>query len=105
MKKIKGKSFTSQEVPLDANHYEGCKFESCTFVFAGTDRFGLSNNRISKDCNFLFTGAAENTVNGMQAIYSMGEWGRNTVRKTFQEIATSRFSKLVFEKWLFNSFQ
>ena len=87
MKRIKGKPFVNQDVPLDGHHYEGCTFQSCTFVYAGVDSFGLDDNTISTDCCFRFTGKAANTVSTMRAIYSMGEWGRRHVLATIQEIA------------------
>ena len=87
MEQIKGKTFSNQDVLLDGYHYEGCTFQSCAFVYAGTDGFVLDVNNISPDCNFTFTGKAANTVAAMRAIYSMGEWGRRHILETFQEIA------------------
>jgi len=87
MEQIKDKTFSNQEVPLDECHYIDCNFQSCTFVYSGSGVFGLEGNCISSDCNFTFTGKAADTVAAMRAIYSMGEWGRNTIIDTFQEIA------------------
>ena len=87
MKKVVGKPFSNEQVPLDGYHYENCNFQSCTFVYSATDDFTLRNNVVSDDCIFRFTGAAGNTVATLKAIYSIGEWGRRTIVNTFQEIA------------------
>lgn len=81
------KTFDRSEVALDDNEYIGCTFNSCTFVFAAKGPFTLNGNSISADCRFVFTGGAADTINAMRAIYSMGEWGRNHVMATFQQIA------------------
>jgi len=87
MKKVVGKPFVGKTVPLDGHHYEKCDFRSCTFVYSATDDFTLRNNVVSDDCIFRFTGAAGNTVATLKAIYSIGEWGRQTIISTFQNIA------------------
>ncbi len=87
MVKVKSKSFSNQDVPLDGFHYEQCNFKSCTFVFSATATFSLTNNHISGNSRFKFTGKAADTVAAMKAIYSMGDWGRKHVLATFQEIA------------------
>ena len=87
MKKVVGKPFSNKEVTLDGHHYQNCRFESCSFVYAAADRFLLEENRISADCRFVFTGKAADTLGTMKAIYSMGEWGRSQIVSTFQEIA------------------
>lgn len=80
-------AFKGVEVVLDGNEYEHCSFDSCTFVYSGGEsRFGF--NRVSPDCNFLFRGAAGNTVRTMQAIYrDFGEWGKRQIISTFEQIA------------------
>ena len=87
MKKVTGKTFSEEHVPLDGHDYEGCTFESCTFVFSATGPWGLNKNRISTDCVFKFTGCASKTLVFMKTIYSMGGWGRNMVLATFEEIS------------------
>lgn len=87
MNKVSGKTFKNQEVMLDGNHYDDCKFVSCTLVYAAAAPFGLTNNNITGNTKFTFIGAAGNTVAAMKAIYSMGDFGRNTILKTFQEVA------------------
>ena len=79
--------FDKARVELDGNEFEGCTFTACTFVFSGGGPFRLSNSSLSSECRFEFAGAASHTLGAMSAIYSMGEWGRRTVLKTFQSIA------------------
>ena len=87
MNNVSSKTFKNQDVMLDGNHYDDCKFESCTFVYAAADAFGLSNNHITGNTNFRFTGAAANTLATMKAIYSMGDFGKDVILKSFQDIA------------------
>lgn len=87
MNKVIEKTFENTEVPLHKSHYDRCKFQSCTFVFDGSTQINMSNNAISSDCVFKFTGAAENTVRSMQGIFSMGPWGQDIIVSTFKKIA------------------
>ncbi len=87
MKKVVGKTFSKEEVPLDDHRYKDCTFESCTFIFEASGGFFMDKNHISTNCVFKFTGPASKTVAAMKAIYSMGDWGRTMVLNTFKEIA------------------
>jgi hypothetical protein len=87
MNRVTDKEFKNAEVLLDGHHYERCRFDSCTFVYAATRRFVLANNHIVGDTRFEFTGAAADTLATLKAIYGMGKFGRDMILKTFGEIA------------------
>ncbi len=87
MPKTERKKFDKATVPLDGHEYVDCEFDSCTFVYRAVGPVALVGNRISSDCRFVFEGSAADTVATMQAIYRMGEWGRQTILETFKQIA------------------
>ena len=87
MNLFKGNTYAKCAVELDGNRYEGCTFDSCTFVYSATDVFELVNNQISRNCRVEFRGAAANAVSALQAFFRMGDWGQQTVLATFQQIA------------------
>ena len=80
-------TYSNSRVPLDGHEYKGCSFRSCTFVYLGGSTFSLRQSDISPDCRLEFGGAAANTVATMQAIYRMGDWGKQHILATFQQIA------------------
>jgi hypothetical protein len=80
-------TFTGSRIELDGNEFIGCKFISCTFVYAAKGPVTLSGNDISGDLKFEFAGAAADTLQMLQAIWLMGEHGRGVIIKTFRGIA------------------
>lgn len=80
-------TYSNSRLPLDGHAYKRCTFRSCTFVYFGGSGFSLLQNDISPDCGFEFGGAAANTVATMQAMYRMGDWGKQHILATLQEIA------------------
>ncbi len=87
MKKVVGQSFSGETLPLDDHHYDGCDFRSCTFTFAATGGFGLTNNRISPDCVIRLDGSAAKTMAAMKALYDSSGWGRKMIIATFERVA------------------
>jgi hypothetical protein len=81
------KTFMREPVELDGNEYVGCTFESCTIIYRGRAGYTFGDNRISTDSQFEFADAAANTLTTMRMIWSLGEWGRASIIKTFQSIA------------------
>lgn len=88
VKEVRGKTFMNARVPLDDIAYVGCTFISCTFLYSATGVLNLSGNHITGNTNLEFSGAAADTLTLLQAVYrDFGDWGRETILKTFQQIA------------------
>ena len=87
MNKVVGKSYVGKTLPLDDHHYDECAFQSCTFTFAATGGFGLTNNRIGNDCVIRLDGRAAKTMAAMKALYDSSDWGRKMIIATFQGVA------------------
>ncbi|WP_226571258.1 hypothetical protein [Mangrovibacter yixingensis] len=78
--------FENSVVELDGNHYEKCTFKDCIIVFKGLKTFNLINCNFS-GCKWTFEGPAANTVNFLKMMYKeMGEFGKNMVDATFENI-------------------
>jgi len=79
-------TFVNQEIVLDFNDFENCRFENCVMIFSGNGPVTV------KDCVFINTqwalvGAAQRTFNFLVAMYhGSGEGGRQLIQQLFEAI-------------------
>ncbi|WP_083870923.1 hypothetical protein [Marinobacter santoriniensis] len=79
-------SYRGGTVQLDNNSFTACTFDNCALEFGGTGPVEL-NECSFNNVQWIFTGAAKNTLNFLHGMYSgMGEGGRQIVEATFDNI-------------------
>ncbi|MDC9727999.1 MAG: hypothetical protein PSN04_01560 [Methyloprofundus sp.] len=79
-------TYSGVRVSLDNQSYEKCIFTNCTIEYAGTGPISLSGCSFN-NCQWLFTGDAQNTLNFMQVMYhQMGGFGKSMIEATFENI-------------------
>jgi hypothetical protein len=82
--------FKGQTVDLDGNTYVECVFTNCVIRFSGGGPVSLVGCTFS-ECKFALDGAAAHTLRYLRAIYhGLGEWGKESVEKLFEEIRDAR---------------
>lgn len=79
-------TLTGQRLELDGNEFVGCTLTLCTLIYRGGPVVLMDNSTLN-DCNFVFAGAAENTVNFMKGLWGIGKEGRAIVQATFESIS------------------
>lgn len=86
MNKFIASQFIDESIKLDGNHFENCTFTNCEIVFKGTSVFNLVGCRFNH-CRWKFEGPAANTMNFLKIMYKeMGEFGKQMVEATFENI-------------------
>ena len=79
-------SYSGVRVSLDNQSFEKCIFTNCIIEYAGTGPISL-NGCSFNNCQWVFTGNAQNTLNFMQVMYDkMGDFGKNMIEATFENI-------------------
>lgn len=74
------------KVQLDNNSFTKCTFDSCVLEFSGTGPVELNECKFN-NVQWVFTGAAQNTLNFLHGMYNgMGEGGRQIVEATFDNV-------------------
>jgi len=93
------KTFTKEDIHLDFNEFNNCKFIECNIIYHGYGHVGM------EDCSFekirmSFSNAAANTINFMSAIYNTGP-GENKkfIDDVIKNIITGNMQK--FERYDF----
>lgn len=76
-------TFIDQQVLLDGNGYDGCKFERCELLFSGGTPPTLANSSFI-DCSWTFDGPAERTLRLLAAMYGGGF--QELIERTFDNI-------------------
>jgi hypothetical protein len=76
-------TFVGLRVFLDGCSFKRCIFERCTIVFSGLMGAELEGNSFS-ECQWEFTGPAQNTLMMMSALYSGG--GQQLIEATLDKI-------------------
>jgi len=76
-------TFTDQDVAVDGNEYEGCRFENCNIIYRGSGAVSFTgcsfgNHRIT------FKDGAASTIGFMQSLYH-GGW-EHLIEATFDNI-------------------
>ena len=71
------------EVVLDDNSFAGCHFKNCVLVYSGGLPPDLRNNQFSTDIQFVFRGAAENTVYFLKAMAAPKSGLQSIIQNTF----------------------
>jgi len=84
--KFEKREFRGERIDLNGNDFRHCKFVGCTMVFNGVGPYALEHNEIT-DCHWQFEGPAASTVAFMKALYAMRPDGRETILRTFQDVA------------------
>lgn len=79
-----GETFTG-EVFIDGNRYESCTFNAATLVYSGGEGPSFVDCTF-RDFKFTFTGAAENTLKFLTAMYQGGF--QSLIENTLQNIKT-----------------
>ncbi len=73
-------------IDLDFQEFSECIFDGCTLVYAGGAPPSIVGCTF-KESNFIFEGAAANTIQFMAALYrGAGEGGKDLIEKTFDNI-------------------
>lgn len=86
-------TYNGGKVQLDNNSFTKCNFNNCIMEFGGVGAVELN------DCSFnnvqwVFTGAAQNTLNFLHGMYNgMGEGGKQIVEATFDNIRGQNVTK------------
>ena len=72
----------NEVVNLDYKTFQHTEFRRCKLVYAGGRMPILVDNRFV-DCEWLFVGEAQNTVEFLKALAGAGEGFEDLVRRTF----------------------
>lgn len=78
--------FTEETVKVDDNEYQNCRFTECRIVYTGT---GIPKfaNCVFERCQWVFDGAAENTIQYFASLYNgLGPGGRELIEGLFDSI-------------------
>ena len=87
MAKHTGKTFKDQQVAIDGDSFEKCKFDRCRIVYSGGDHTSMSHCVFENGCAFELDGAAARTMAYLQGLYHhMGAGGMRLVEDTFNNI-------------------
>lgn len=84
-KRVSGKHFRNDVVRLDATEFIDCEFDRCELAYGGGGLFVFSNSPV-RNCEFVFDGAAENTLGALAAMFGLGL--TDFVEAVFQQIRT-----------------
>ena len=76
-------TFEGKTIVLDGGSFYTCQFKGCTLIFNGI--LPVTMDTCSFDnCNWQFSGPAQNTITFMQAFYASG--GKDLIENTFRAI-------------------
>ena len=91
-------TYTGVRVSLDNQSYENCIFNNCVIEYGGSGPISLVGCSFN-GCQWVFTGAAQNTLNFMQVMYhQFGEFGKNMIEATFENIKQGNMPSVQDEK-------
>lgn len=86
-------TYSGGKVQLDNNSFTKCSFNNCIMEFGGTGAVEL-NECSFNNVQWVFTGAAQNTLNFLHGMYNgMGEGGKQLVEATFNNIRGQNVTK------------
>jgi|SRR5689334_2185108 hypothetical protein len=78
--------FRDENIHIDEDEYQFCRFQNCRIIFSGNGPARFSNCKFD-ECQWVFDGAAEETIQYLAALYSgLGAGGRALVEGVFQGI-------------------
>ncbi len=79
-------TYVGVKISLDNQIYKNCSFTNCVIEYSGNGTISLTGCRFD-NCQWLFSGPAQNTINFMQMMYhNMGDFGRKMIEATFDNI-------------------
>jgi len=85
IKSIKS-TFEKTTVTLDNHYFENCIFKDCVIVYTGTSGINLVGCKFY-NCQWRLDGAASNTMQFLRSMYKdMGDFGKQMVEATFENI-------------------
>ena len=76
-------TFEDKSIVLDGGSFYSCQFKGCTLIFNAVLPVTLDGCSFD-DCIWKFSGAAQNTVGFMQALYAGG--AKDLIENTFRKI-------------------
>ncbi len=76
-------AFEDKTIVLDGGSFYACKFKNCTLIFSGVLSVTMDGCSFD-DCEWQFSGSAENTIRFMQALYAGG--AKELIENTFRNI-------------------
>ncbi|HEX5498449.1 MAG TPA: hypothetical protein VFX03_04445 [Thermomicrobiales bacterium] len=80
------KTFQNQNIHIDEDEYESCRFQDCRIIFTGKGPARFANCKFD-ECQWVFDDAAEETIQYLAALYTgLGAGGRALVEAIFQGI-------------------
>ena len=82
---FKKQVFKNQQVRLDFMAYYGCQFENCAMVYSGFGPVTLTDCEFSQ-VQWVFSDAAKNTLEFLNALYHNDEVGKQIVMSVLQRI-------------------
>lgn len=82
-----GRTFKGQSVVIDGKTFKDTTFDSCVLIFRGGGAVHIERCRFLH-CEYVFDGAAANTLAMMAALYRGG--ARELIENTFAEIRAGR---------------
>ncbi|EAA0780058.1 hypothetical protein CV237_002104 [Salmonella enterica subsp. enterica serovar Javiana] len=78
--------YRNTTVDLDGQYFEKCIFQNCTIRFSGNDLFSLVGCKF-ESCKWSLDGPAANTIQFLRLMYKdMGDFGKQMVEATFENI-------------------
>ena len=83
--KHQGETFTNAKVELDGQEFYACTFENCVMAYGGGPP-PILNGCTLGGCRWIFVGAADRTLQFMQAMFHGGF--QDVVEQTFDAIRT-----------------
>jgi hypothetical protein len=75
--------FENVTIFLDGSSFVECTFDNCTLIYSGLLPVALDTSSFN-NCRWEFSGAAQNTVGLMAALYGSGE--QELIEATFDNI-------------------
>lgn len=88
MPEFSSQTFENDNIVVDGNHYNDCKFDNCSLVFRGGQIPQITGCGFD-NCRWQFEDSAQRTMTFLKALYhGAGEGGKELVESTFSELKT-----------------
>ncbi|UPR56967.1 hypothetical protein ITG10_00940 [Vibrio sp. ED004] len=92
MNKFTDCKFENTTIGLDNTIYKKCTFTNCVIEYAGDGPISLESCEFN-NCQWTLVGAAQNTMQFLSTMHhSMGDFGKQMVDATFNNIKKPRAS-------------
>ena len=85
MARHENNTYNNTRLDLDGHEYINCTLNNCELVFRGERHTQLDGCQFN-DCQWVLSGPAKNTMDFLRAVYHAGDWGKQLVEETFNNV-------------------